>query len=34
MTRRPYEYEEEADPFIAIGIDAEWVFESERQTRS
>ena len=33
MTRRPYEYEEEADPFTAIGIDAEWVFESERRNK-
>ena len=33
MTRRPHEYEEEADPFLAIGIDAEWVYESEGQNR-
>ena len=33
MTRRPYEYAEEADPFTAIGIDAEWVFESERRNK-
>ena len=26
--RKPYEFAEDPDPFVAIGIDAEWVFES------
>jgi hypothetical protein len=26
--RKPYEYAEAADPFVLVGIDAEWVFES------
>jgi hypothetical protein len=35
VTRRgkPYEFEEDPDPFVAVGIDAEWVFESAGQNR-
>src|SRR6516225_9167330 len=27
--RKPYEFEDDDDPFIVVGIDAEWVYESE-----
>ena len=26
---KPYEFEDDDDPFIVVGIDAEWVYESE-----
>ena len=30
---KPYEFEEDCDPFIIVGIDAEWVYESEGRNR-
>ena len=30
---KPYEFEEDDDPFIVVGIDAEWVYESEGRNR-
>ena len=30
---KPYEFEDDPDPFVAIGIDAEWVFESAGKNR-
>ena len=35
MTRqkKPYEYAEDADPFVVVGLDAEWVFESAGKNR-
>ena len=30
---KPYEFEEDGDPFIVVGIDAEWVYESEGRNR-
>jgi hypothetical protein len=27
-TRKPYEFEEDPDPFVAVGLDAEWVYEA------
>ena len=26
---KPYEFKDDDDPFIVVGIDAEWVYESE-----
>ena len=26
--RKPYEFEEDPDPFVAIGFDGEWVYEA------
>jgi hypothetical protein len=31
--RKPWEYQEEADPFVLVGIDAEWVLESAGRNR-
>jgi hypothetical protein len=31
--RKPYEFEDDDDPFIVVGIDAEWVYESEGRNR-
>ena len=30
---KSYEFEDDGDPFIVVGIDAEWVFESEGRNR-
>ena len=30
---KPYEFEEDGDPFIIVGIDAEWVYENEGRNR-
>src|SRR6476661_2858177 len=30
---KPYEFKEDDDPFIVVGIDAEWVYESEGRNR-
>ena len=30
---KPYEFKEDDDPFIVVGIDAEWVYESKGRNK-